>query len=248
MDPGTERSEPAPDPDVATPVDPGTADRQGRQVVIFGDGQVAELAHYYLVHNSPHDVVAFTVDRDRLKSPSFRGLPVVPFEDVAVEYPPDRYSMFVAVGYPRVNKIRQEKYTRAKAMGFELISYVSSKAIVWPSSEIGDNCLIMEGNIIQPYARIGNDVVMWSACHVGHHTVVKDHCFVSAHTVISGNVIVEENVFFGVNATIRNGVTIGREGVIGAGVVIMKDTTERAVYIAPEPRLMAFTSDRLPNL
>ena len=133
-------------------------------------------------------------------------------------------------------------------MGFELITYVSSKAMVWPSTVIGDNCLIMEGNIIQPFARIGSDVVMWAGCHIGHHAVIKDHCFVSSHTVISGNVIGRRECFFGVNATIRNGVTIGREGVIGAGVVIMKDTAERAVYIAPEPRLMAFTSDRLPNL
>ena len=220
----------------------------GRQVVVFGDGQVAELAHYYLVHDLPHDVVAFAVDRDRMTGPSFRDLPVVAFEDVATEYPPDRFSMFIAIGYPRINKVRQEKYLRAKEMGFELITYVSSKAMVWPSTVIGDNCLIMEGNIIQPFARIGSDVVMWAGCHIGHHAVIKDHCFVSSHTVISGNVTVEENCFFGVNATIRNGVTIGREGVIGAGAVIMKDTNERGVYIAPGPQLLPMTSDRLPNL
>jgi sugar O-acyltransferase (sialic acid O-acetyltransferase NeuD family) len=228
--------------------DSQVGDPAGRQVVVFGDGQVAELAHYYLVNDSPHDVVAFTVDRERITSPSFRGLPVVAFEDASTEYPPDRFSMFIAIGYPRINKIRQEKYLRAKEMGFELITYVSSKAMVWPSTAIGDNCLIMEGNIIQPYARIGNDVVMWAGCHIGHHAIIKDHCFVSSHTVISGNVIVEENCFFGVNATIRNGVTIGREGVIGAGVVIMKDTKERGVYVAPGPQLLALTSDRLPNL
>ena len=230
------------------PGDSEVTDPEGRQVVIFGDGQVAELAHYYLVRDSPHDVVAFTLDRDRIKAPSFHGLPVVPFEDIAVEYPPDRFSMFIAIGYPRVNKVRQEKYTRAKDMGFELITYVSTKATVWPTTVIGDNCLIMEGNVIQPFARIGSNVVMWGGCHIGHHTVIKDHCFVSAHTVISGNVTVEENCFLGVNSTIRNGITIAREGVIGAGAVIMKDTTERGVYIAPAPQLLAMPSDRLPNL
>ena len=224
------------------------SDPAGKQVVLFGDGQVAELALYYLIHDSPHDVVAVTLDRDRIHGPSFHDLPVVPFEDVLVEYPPDRYSMFIAIGYPRINKVRQEKYTRAKEMGFELITYVSSKATVWPASVIGDNCLIMEGNIIQPYARIGSDVIMWAGCHIGHHAVIKDHCFVSSHTVISGNVIVEENCFFGVNATVRNAVTIAREGVIGAGAVIMKDTAERGVYVAPGPQLLALTSDRLPNL
>jgi hypothetical protein len=131
--------------------DSQVGDPGGRQVVIFGDGQVAELAHYYLVNDSPHDVVAFTVDSEKIGGSSFRGLPVVAFEDASTEYPPDRFSMFIAIGYPRVNKVRQEKYVRAKAMGFELITYVSSRAIVWPSTVVGDNCLIMEGNIIQPF-------------------------------------------------------------------------------------------------
>jgi sugar O-acyltransferase (sialic acid O-acetyltransferase NeuD family) len=219
-----------------------------RQVVVFGDGQVAALTYYYLVHDSPHDVVAFTLDGARIEGPSFQGLPVVPFEDVAVEYPPDRFNMFIAIGYPRINKLREEKYTRAKDMGFELISYVSTTATVWPGTVIGDNCLILEGNIIQPFAAIGSDVIMWAGCHIGHHVVIKDHCFVSSHAVISGNVTVEENCFLGVNSTIRNGITIAREGVIGAGAVIMKDTTERGVYLAPAPQLLAMPSDRLPNL
>lgn len=223
-------------------------DREKRPVVVFGDGQVAQLAHYYLTHDSPHDVVAFTLDGERIEAPSFQGLPVVPFEDVTVEYPPNRFDMFIAIGYPRINKVREEKYTRAKEMGFELITYVSTKATVWSTTVIGDNCLIMEGNIIQPFARIGSDVVMWAGCHIGHHAVIKDHCFVSSHTVISGNVTVEENCFLGVNSTIRNGITIGREGVIGAGAVIMKDTKERGVYLAPAPQLLAMPSDRLPNL
>ena len=221
---------------------------EGKQVVLFGDGQVAELAHYYLTNDSPHTVVAFSVDRDRVKETAFRGLPVVPFEDVAAEYPPNRFSMFVAVGYPRVNKIRQDKYQRAKEMGYDLISFVSTKATLWPPMEVGDNCFIMEGNIIQPYARIGNDVVVWAGCHIGHHTVVQDHCFLSAHTVISGNVTIEEYAFLGVNSTIRNGITIARSGVIGAGAVIMKDTVERGVYVVPAPQLLPLPSDRLPNL
>lgn len=230
------------------PGQPGRADSAGKQVVVFGDGQVAQLAHYYLTHDSPYDVVAFTLDGDRIKAPTFQGLPVVPFDAVVAAYPPERFSMFIGIGYPRVNRVRQEKYQLAKEMGYELITYVASSVMVWPTTKIGDNCFIMEGNVIQPYARIGNNVVMWAACHIGHHTVIKDHCFLSAHTVISGNTTVEEYCFLGVNSTIRNGITIAREGVIGAGAVIMRDTQERGVYVVPAPQLLAMPSDRLPNL
>ena len=42
------------------------------KVVVFGVGQWAELAHFYLTHDSPHEVVAFALDRDYIESPSFQ--------------------------------------------------------------------------------------------------------------------------------------------------------------------------------
>ena len=156
--------------------------------------------------------------------------------------------MFVAIGYGRVNKEREARYLQAKALGYQFITYASSKSIIWPGVEIGENCFIMEGNIIQPFATIGNNVVMWSSCHVGHETVIKDHCFLSAHSVVSGNVTIEPNCFLGVNSTIRNAITLGRESVIGAGAVITKSTEERGVYAGPRAERLALTSDRLPGL
>jgi sugar O-acyltransferase (sialic acid O-acetyltransferase NeuD family) len=218
------------------------------QVVVYGNGQVAGLAHYYLTHDSEYEVVAFTVESSFIKEATLEGLPVVSVEEALSQYPPETYKMFVAIGYGRVNKEREERYEQAKAMGYQLISYVSSKATIWPGVVIGENCFIMEGNIIQPFAKIGNDVVMWSACHVGHETVIQDHCFLSAHSVVSGNVTIEPNCFLGVNCTIRNSITLRRESVIGAGAVITKDTKERGVYAAPRVEPLALTSDRLPGL
>jgi sugar O-acyltransferase (sialic acid O-acetyltransferase NeuD family) len=218
------------------------------QVVIYGNGQVAGLAQYYLANDSDYEVVAFTVEPSFIKETSLNGLPVLPLDEARARFPSDAYRMFVALGYGRINKERQQRYEQVKAMGYELITYISSKAIVWSEVEIGENCFIMEGNVIQPYATIGNDVVMWSGCHIGHETVIHDHCFLSAHAVVSGNVIVEPNCFLGVNCTIRNAVTLRRESVIGAGVVITKDTKERGVYAAPRVEPLALTSDRLPGL
>ncbi len=59
-----------------------------RDLVIFGTRNFAEIAHYYFTHDSPHRVVAFSVDGAYLESPTFAGLPVVPFEEVSRHYPP----------------------------------------------------------------------------------------------------------------------------------------------------------------
>jgi sugar O-acyltransferase (sialic acid O-acetyltransferase NeuD family) len=220
------------------------------KVVLFGNGEVASVAYAYLTHDSPHDVVAFTIDRDSLGEGPHQlfDLPVVPFEDVDRLFPPSAHAMFVSVSYRKINKLRAEKYNQAKAKGYELISYVNSKALTWPDLKVGDNCFIMEENVIQPFVEIGNDVIMWSGNHIGHHTVIKDHCFVASHVVISGHVTVEPYCFFGVNATIRDGITIARECVIGAGALILKPTQEREVYVGNQATLLPRTSDQLRNI
>jgi sugar O-acyltransferase (sialic acid O-acetyltransferase NeuD family) len=156
--------------------------------------------------------------------------------------------MLVAVGYGRVNKFREEKYHEAKTLGYELISYVSSTATMWPNTALGDNCFIMENNVIQPFATIGNNVLMWSGCQIGHDSVIGDNTFLGAQAVVSGRVIVEPNCFIGVNATIRDMVTIGRECVIGAGAIILKSTQPRQVFVGEAAKLLTVPSNRLVSI
>ena len=54
------------------------------KVVVFGTELVAELAHYYLTHDSEHEIVAFTVNQEFIKEPTFCGIQVVPFEDLSI--------------------------------------------------------------------------------------------------------------------------------------------------------------------
>jgi len=218
------------------------------KVVVFGVSQWADLAHFYLTHDSPHEVVAFTLDRDYLESKEHRGLPVVPFEEVEAHYPPGDFEMFIPMSFKRMNHVRAEKYEHAKELGYELISYVSSKATIWPDFKCGDNCFIFEDNTIQPFVEIGNDVVMWSGNHIGHHSVIKDHVMITSHVVISGCCTIEPYCFFGVNATIRDETVIARETLVGMGVTILKDTKEFEVYKAMATQPASFRSDEIRSL
>src|SRR4051794_10214298 len=98
------------------------------KVVVFGVSQWAELAHFYLTHDSPHEVVAFTLDRDYIEETEYKGLPVVPFDELEKNYSPSHFKLFIPMSFKRMNHVRAEKYANAKERGYELISYVSSKA------------------------------------------------------------------------------------------------------------------------
>jgi sugar O-acyltransferase (sialic acid O-acetyltransferase NeuD family) len=215
------------------------------KLVIFGTGDIGRLAHFYFTRDSEHEVVAFAVDRAYRKDNTFLELPVCDFEDVADRYPPAMYKMFIAISYAKMNKVRADKYYRALDLGYELASYVSKRCTLLTEHPIGQNCFILEDNTIQPFVRIGNDVVLWSGNHIGHDSVIDDHCFISSHVVISGHVHVQSHCFVGVNATIRNSIIIARETLIGAGAVIMKDTKEKGVYIPKRAELFGRRSDEV---
>ena len=215
------------------------------KIVIFGATEMAKLSHFYLTHDSPHEVVAFTVDREYIKEETLYGLPVVPFEDVTCIYPPRDYKMRVAVLYGKVNKNRAQKYYEAKAKGYELINYISSKAITWPELVIGDNCWLADYVVCQPFSEIGSDISIMNGGTIGHDAVIGDHCFFSAQVAILGGARVGAYCFIGANSTIRNDVTIGDECVIGAGGLILQDVPEKRVYLGRPAVLSPMAADEI---
>jgi sugar O-acyltransferase (sialic acid O-acetyltransferase NeuD family) len=202
-----------------------------KKLIIIGDGETAEMAFEYFTYDSPYDVVAFGVEAQYAKKAQLAGLPVVHFEEIDRQYPPETHEAFVAISYTQLNRVRARLYQATKAKGYFVASYVSSKAFVWRNVEIGENCFIFENNVVQYAVRIGNNVVFWSGNHIGHQTVIKDNVFISSHVVVSGYCEVGENCFLGVNSCIANNIQIARDCVIGMGAVIHKNTEPRKVYV-----------------
>jgi sugar O-acyltransferase (sialic acid O-acetyltransferase NeuD family) len=215
------------------------------KLVIFGAGVIARMAHYYFTRDSKQQVVAFTVDEEYRPADTFLDLPLSPFEEITNSYSPAEYKMFVGLGYARMNKAREEKYNQAKAKGYELVSYVSSRCSFLTDHPVGDNCFILEDNTIQPFVKIGNNVTLWSGNHIGHDAIIEDHCFLTSHVVVSGFTRIRNNSFIGVNATLRNAITIAPETLIGAGAIIMKDTVEQGVYLPERARLFEKKSSEI---
>lgn len=215
------------------------------KLVIFGTGDIAQLAKYYFETDSAHTVVAFTVDSVFLKEKTFENLPVVPFENIEQQYPPTEYSLFIALSYSGMNRLRAAKFYTAKEKGYSLVSYISSKCSYLSQYEPGDNCFIFEDNTIQPYVKIGENVTLWSGNHIGHHSEIHDHNFISSHVVVSGHCVIEQNCFVGVNSTLAHKVTLARETLIGAGAVITKNTEPKSIYVPARSVKLDKTSDQV---
>jgi sugar O-acyltransferase (sialic acid O-acetyltransferase NeuD family) len=136
------------------------------------------------------------------------------------------------MGYTRVNAARAEKVAAARAKGYRLVSYVSSRATIFPDFKPNENCFILEDNTIQPYARVGANVTLWSGNHIGHHSIIEDDVYMASHVVVSGRVRIGQGSFVGVNVTIRDHVSVGKKCVLGAGALVLEDQPDFSV-VAP---------------
>ena len=205
-------------------------EKKREKLIIVGDTAFAEIAYEYFTYDSPYQVVAFTVNESFLKKEELFDLPVVAFDTLVKMYDPRYHKIFVATTYTKLNRLRAMFFAQAKQKGFSLATYVSSRAFVWRNVEIGENCFIFEHNVIQPFVKIGNNVILWSGNHIGHHSVIKDHAFIASHVVVSGFCEIGEYCFIGVNATLANNIKIAKDCLIGAGAVILKPTEEGKIY------------------
>ena len=156
--------------------------------------------------------------------------------------------MFIPMSFKKMNHVRAARYRDAKERGYALVSYVSSRATIFPGFECGDNCFILEDNTIQPFVKIGNDVVMWSGNHIGHHSTIGDHVMITSHVVICGACTIEDYCFLGVNATVRDETVVAHDTLVGMGVTLLADTQAYEVYKAKGTEASGFRSDEIRSL
>ncbi len=197
------------------------------KTIIFGSRETAELARFYFENDSGIRPVAFCEDGRFVRESSKNGLPIVPSEEIVDWFPPvDDCLLFVPL-YD--NFLRQKKMAWAKESGYRLASYISSKATVF-SFDIGENCFILENNVIQPFVRVGDGCMMWSGNHIGHHSLIGNHVFVSSHVVVCGGCVVEDFCWLGVNSSVRDGTCLAEGTFIGMNTCVIKNTRKYTKY------------------
>lgn len=200
-----------------------------KPVIVFGNQDSASTTHYYLSTDSARQVVAFIVDQDRITSVTHEGLPVVPFERIQEQFPPDQVDFIFPAGFQlsnpyNTNIFRRDRYQLIKSMGYQFVNYISSRAMVADNVKIGENVLIYEGAIVQPFVEIGNNTIIRSGVNLGHHCVVQDHCFISAEVTVGSRTRIGSQTFIGLNTTILNSITVADGSFIGSSTLINRDT------------------------
>ena len=215
-----------------------------KQLLIFGDSSFAEVAYECFTHDSDFEVIGFVVESAYITKSELFGLPVVPLEDLEKHFPSRDLYFYVALVYSQLNRLRTRIFLLLKSMGYRPASYFSSKASIWHNVIFGEHCFVFEDNTLQPFVRIGDNVVLWSGNHIGHHTHVHDNCFISSHVIVSGHCIIGAHSFLGVNSTLANNVALGKDNWIGPSTLVIKNTDDASLIKTDAPTASKISSLR----
>lgn len=204
--------------------------KKKKNSIIFGVTPFAKMIRYYIEKYSDIEVVAYTVNASYKNINIFDQLPVVAFEEIEKQYPSDKYSFILAIGYTCMNNIRKQKYQEIKAKGYELENFIHPSAIK-EHTEIGEGNIVLENVTLAYDVKIGNCNIIWNGCQISHESVIGDFNFFSVSSLVAGKTIVKNNCFLGVNSAVRGARVLEDYTLIGAGCYMNYNSKKYGVYV-----------------
>ena len=204
-------------------------------LVICGVGPFAQLMHFYFRSDSEYRVVGFTADEKYLEGNAFCGVPAVPFDTVALRFPPECVRMFVAIGY-RHMRDRRKLFERAKSLRYNLASYIAGGVVRYPDLRLGVNNVAMAGVIFEPFVQVGDNNVFWSGTLVCHEAKVGSHNYAAARCVIGGGCVVRDGCFMGNGSVLIDHVELADETHVAPASAVMRNTSEFRRYAGSPAR------------
>ena len=208
---------------------------------------MAQVAAVYIRAHSDLEIVGYTLDHAYRQADTFDGLPLVSWERLEEEFPPSQVSLFGPLTYQRMNTVRRDRYLEGKTRGYSFASFIHPDSHIY-TDRIGENCLILERNVVQPFASIGNNVIIWSGNHIGHHAQVGDHVFISTQVAIAGSAVIGAESHLGGQVGIAHGLTLGPRCAVLNGVAVLRSLPEGSVVSGDMPPVRPFDSSRLHKL
>lgn len=216
-------------------------------IVLFGTGGAAQTVAAHLRHHGDLRVVGHTVDAAFRESDSHDGRPVVDWEELDRHFPPEEVLLFGPFSYAGMNTLRRDRYLEGKARGYRFARFIHPSSHVG-TDDIGENCLVLEGCVVQPFARLGDNVVLWSMVSIAHHARIADHCFLAAQTSVAGHAQIGAECYLAGQVGVADRVRIGRGCAILNGAFVTRDLDDYSVITGPRARTMTFPSKRLRRL
>jgi UDP-N-acetylbacillosamine N-acetyltransferase len=135
-------------------------------------------------------------------------------------------------------RARLELAELVRAKGLQLATVVHPRAFAASDVLIGSGTVILAGAIVNPAARIGENVIVNTSASIDHECLIDDGAHICPGVHLGGKVSVGRAAWVGIGAAVKDHVSIGAGAIIGAGAVVIDDIPEGVVAYGVPARVI----------
>lgn len=203
------------------------------KIVIWGASSQALIIADIIRSQDLYEIVGFldNVSPERVGT-DFLGAPILGGdEQLEVLARQGVKHLILGVGTSRA---RLRLADSVRSHGYQLATAIHPRAIVAAHVPIGAGTVVMAGVVINPGAKLGDNVVISTCASVEHECTIAEGVTISAGVHMGGRVRIERAATVEIGAIIARRIRIGAGSVIGAGSIVLHDIPDGVLaYGAP---------------
>lgn len=197
----------------------------GKRVAIIGaGGQAKVIADSLLSVDANVDILVFDELADSSITTCCDRYPLITDKE-AFKEALSSSSVIVAIGD---NQTRLDLFKWCQEHDAQFETVIHHSAVVSESVTIGLGSCIFALAAVNPYSQVGSNCIINTGAIVEHDCIVGDHSHIAPNVTLCGGVSIGEGCLLGASSTVLPGVKIGRNVTIGAGAVVAEDIADNA--------------------
>lgn len=117
------------------------------------------------------------------------------------------------------NKLREELYRKAQALGYSFPNIICRSVYISPHAQIGCGCVLLNNVVVQNGGRVGDGVLLNPGVEVHNDAFVDDYALYT-NSVVRALAHVGKRVRIGSNVSISNNVNVADDSDIPNGTTL----------------------------
>jgi UDP-N-acetylbacillosamine N-acetyltransferase len=197
------------------------------KVIVWGASGHAKVVADIL-RLAGHEIIGFLDDEQPTrKGEVFCEAPIVGSSDALRDLQRQGITHAI-IGFGN-NAARTRAAKICRERGFSLVQAIHPTAVIARDAEIGSGTVIAAGAVINPAARIGDNVIVNTHATIEHDCIVEEGAHIGPGANLGGAVYLETCAWIGIGASISDHCRIGKNSIVGSGAVVLDNVAASSV-------------------
>ena len=211
-----------------------------KSLIILGARQHAKVVFALLQEACADEwkVRGFLDDDPRMQDSELLGVPVLgpveKLQDLVARGEVQGALVGVSCGHMPA---RARLFEKIKKFALEAPRVISPSAYVHPTASVGSGSVLCTGAVVNAFATVGANCVLYSNSTVEHECVLEDNVYIGPGVNFCADVHVAAGTFIGTGANVICE-RVGADVIIGAGAAVVKSVPDGSVVAGVPARII----------